>query len=64
MRHLCEALFFGLSFMVAVRRAPLGAPGFLVCRSTNLRAAATPSFILVSGLNLKVYARLKHVRLS
>ncbi|MCW2100630.1 UNVERIFIED_ORG: hypothetical protein EDF86_2643 [Pseudomonas psychrophila] len=27
MLHLCEAPFFGLSFMVAVRRAPLWRAG-------------------------------------
>ena len=39
-----EALFFGRSFMVAVRRAPSWRAGFQMHRSTNLRTAATYSF--------------------
>ena len=40
-RHLRKALFFGLRFMVAVRRAPSWRAGFRVYRSTNLRTAAS-----------------------
>ena len=51
-RHLREALFFGLRFMVAVRRAPMWRAGFLGDRSTNLRMAATHSFSRDKGSSL------------
>ena len=60
MRHLREALFFGLRFMVAVRRAPSGAPvsvcsGLLTCvRLPPIRLVANgDSSTIPNSVNLE-----------
>ena len=44
-RHLRKVLFYGLRFLLAVRRVPLWRAEFRVYRPANLRTAATTRLV-------------------